>query len=222
MSFILKALKKLENEKAAHQPGKVEISSALLAPDRRSVLSSRAKIFWIVLSMLFVAVAGIFLFPQDKGPLPSSKTKTQTANPIQQPRSIPATPTVAREEKPALPVATAIREETLPQEKTVSRPVESMPKAQVRLKHRSRERSNEELDAEERPAEAGNQLAAAPSSLVVNGIALQDDPSKSIAVVNGQILKRGMSIGDAKVDRIFLDKVRFRGSSGVFEVQLSK
>jgi type II secretory pathway component PulC len=65
-------------------------------------------------------------------------------------------------------------------------------------------------------------LVGAPSSLVVNGIALQDDPMESVAVVNGRILKKGMTIEGAEVDRIFLDRVRFRGDGGVFEVHLSK
>jgi hypothetical protein len=56
----------------------------------------------------------------------------------------------------------------------------------------------------------------------LNGIALQDDPAESVAVVNGRILKKGMTIEGAEVDRIFLDRVRFRGNGGVFEVHLAK
>jgi hypothetical protein len=62
----------------------------------------------------------------------------------------------------------------------------------------------------------------ATNSLTVNDIALQDDPAESIAVVNGVIVKTGMTIGGAEVDRIFLNRVRFRGSSGTFEVYLAR
>ena len=58
--------------------------------------------------------------------------------------------------------------------------------------------------------------------MTVNGIALQDDPNKSMAVVNGQIVKRGMAVGGAEVDRIFLNRVRFKGNGGLFEVHLAK
>jgi hypothetical protein len=63
---------------------------------------------------------------------------------------------------------------------------------------------------------------AATSSLTVNGIAIQDDPAESIAVVNGVIVKQGMTIGGARVDRIYLNRVRFKRDSGTFEVHLVK
>jgi hypothetical protein len=62
----------------------------------------------------------------------------------------------------------------------------------------------------------------ATTSLTVNGIAIQDDPAESIAVVNGVIVKQGMTIGGAKVDKIYLNRVRFKGDSGIFEVHLAK
>jgi hypothetical protein len=62
----------------------------------------------------------------------------------------------------------------------------------------------------------------ASPALTVNGIALQDDPAESIAVVNGVIVKTGMTIGGVQVDRIFLNRVRFRGSGGTFDVHLAK
>jgi hypothetical protein len=58
--------------------------------------------------------------------------------------------------------------------------------------------------------------------LTVSGIALQDDPAESMAVINGALVKTGMTVAGAVVDRIFLDRVRFKGNGGTFEVYLGK
>jgi hypothetical protein len=94
----------------------------------------------------------------------------------------------------------------------------------------SRRRIREELH-EKSPAGNGGSdsppvqeapAGSASTSLIVNGIALQDDPGQSMAVVNGQIVKRGMTVGGARVERIFLNRVRFRGNGGMFDVHLAR
>ena len=73
-----------------------------------------------------------------------------------------------------------------------------------------------------REPEHRNSVAAATPGLTVSGIALQDDPAESMAVINGALVKTGATVGGAQVDRIYLDRVRFKGSGGTFEVYLSK
>ncbi len=63
---------------------------------------------------------------------------------------------------------------------------------------------------------------APTAQLTVNGIAFQDDPAASAAVVNGVYVKRGMTVGGARVERIFQDKVRFTSNGRTFEVPLAK
>jgi len=65
-------------------------------------------------------------------------------------------------------------------------------------------------------------LDAATPSLTVKGIALQDDPAESMAVVNGALVKIGMTIGGVRVVGIFQDKVRFKGNGATFEVEMTK
>ena len=64
--------------------------------------------------------------------------------------------------------------------------------------------------------------APAPAGLKVNGIALQDDPAASAAVVNGVLVKRGMMVQGLRVEEIMNDKVRFSGNGETYEVQISK
>ena len=54
MSFILKALKKLEDEKAARDSGAIHIKSAILAPHGYSHSSPRRSARWmLIVSCIF-------------------------------------------------------------------------------------------------------------------------------------------------------------------------
>jgi general secretion pathway protein B len=213
MSFILKALKKLENEKASREPGKVEINSAILAPDRRSLSSSRNYPKRLVIALLIVAVSGASLYFMRKEPPPVVQQPAKEAQPEPAPPAVPVAATPVHGEKRA-PAAPALSPAVKAQEEP-SRPRRAL-----------RETSPEASP----PGESGSDshqvqealTGSATSPLTVNGIALQDDPGQSMAVVNGQIVKRGMTVGGAQVERIFLNRVRFKGNGGLFEVHLAK
>lgn len=225
MSFILKALKKVEKEKAAARTESVDISSALLTPDRPPHSSARTFSFWLRKSLYFAVVAAILLIFWLKYPSPVSGPDRRPPRPVQSSQPINPVATPARGEKPSLPAETVVHEETLPKGREAVHPAVPTPEAHPQAKkdrERIAEAPPESKPAETRLSEAEPALSAAPSSIILNGIALQDDPSQSIAVVNGQILKKGMYVGDAKVERIYLDKVRFRGSNGMFEVHLAR
>jgi hypothetical protein len=213
MSFILKALKKLENEKASREMGKVEINSAILAPDRRSLSSSRNSPKRLVIALLIVAVSGTSLYFMKKAPSPVVQAPAKEAQHEPAPRAVPVAATPVHGEKPA-PASPAPSPAVKAQEEP------------SRLMRAHREKSPEPSS----PGESGSDshhgdealTGSATSPLTVNGIALQDDPGQSMAVVNGQIVKRGMTVGGAQVERIFLNRVRFRGNGGLFEVHLAK
>jgi hypothetical protein len=214
MSFILKALRKLENERVSREMGKVEINSAILAPDRRSLSSSSNSPRRLIIAVLIVALSGTSLYFMKRGPSPSVQQpvrEVQKTEPL--PRSVPvaAAPVLEEKPRPAPPVPSqAVKSQEEPSRpRPVSRKKFPEPSPPV-------ESGSDSLHGEE--ALTGS----APSPLTVNGIALQDDPGQSIAVVNGQIVKRGMTVGGAQVERIFLNRVRFRGNGGLFEVHLAR
>jgi general secretion pathway protein B len=213
MSFILKALKKLENEKASREPGRVEINSAILAPDRRSLSSSLNSPKRLVIALLIVAVSGTCLYFMKRAPSPVAQQPAKEAQSEPAPRAVPVAATPVHGEKPAS--ASPAPSPAVKAQEEPSRPGRAL-----------REKSPEPS----LPTESGSDslhgqealTGSAPSPLTVNGIALQDDPGQSMAVVNGQIVKRGMTVGGAQVERIFLNRVRFRGNGGLFEVHLAK
>jgi general secretion pathway protein B len=213
MSFILKALKKLENEKASRDPGKVEINSAILAPDRRSLSSSRNSPKRLLIALLIVAVSGAIFYFMKRSPSRGVEQSAKEAQHEAAPQAVPVAVTPVHGEKPT-PAAQA-------PSPAVKRPEEpSRPGRALR----------DPPPEPSPPTESGSDslhgqealTGSAPSPLTVNGIALQDDPGQSMAVVNGQIVKKGMTVGGAQVERIFLNRVRFRGNGGLFEVHLAK
>ena len=213
MSFILKALKKLENEKAAREMRKVEINSAILAPDRRSFSSPSNSPKRLVIAILVIAVSGTSLFFMRRTPSPVVHAPAKVPQPDPLPRPAPVAATAVAEEKPSLS-GPALSPTVKTQEE---RP---QPRVQIREKPHEEPRSGR-AGTDSLPAQEA--LTGSPtSSLIVNGIALQDDPAASMAVVNGQIVKRGMTVGGAQVERIYLNRVRFRGNGGLFDVHLAR
>ena len=213
MSFILKALKKLENEKADRNVGKVEINSAILAPDRRSVSTPGNSSKRLVIALLLVAVGGTSLYFMRRTSSPDVQPPVKEAQPGPMPQPVSVAATAVRQEKPA-PVVPALS----PTVKTQ----EERPRPRVRVREKFHEESPT-VGAGTHSIPDREALTGSPtSSLIVNGIALQDDPAASMAVVNGQIVKRGMTVGGAQVERIYLNRVRFRGNGGLFDVHLAR
>jgi len=211
MSFILKALKKTENEKAARKNETVEINSVLLATDNRSYSSPRRMARWMIISMVFVAggVAIYFFMRQPSPPLMQAREKDLRSVPSIQPVTPSRSPIQGDKPGPAdAEISPAV---SVPTERTLSR---EKVREKITAAHPLNNPTACALPEQEAPSDT--------AALTVNGIALQDEPAESIAVVNGVIVKTGMTIGGVQVDRIFLNRVRFRGSSGTFEVHLAK
>jgi hypothetical protein len=227
MSFIIKALRKVEKEKAAAQEAReVKISSAILSPGNGKASSERTT--RRIISFSFVAFAilcgALYLFIKSPASKSPSQDKTSENRQVQ----LPALPVTADKEDEGH--ALAKKNAEIPERAERKKGVEPEAKVQVKVaepqpaipsverrKTSARRNLNEDSDGS-----GDNAPVAAPSNLIVNGIALQDDPRESVAVVNGKLLKSGMTVDGFQIERIFVDRVRFRGNGGNFEVHLSK
>ncbi len=215
MSFILKALKKLEDEKAARTAPPVEINSAILASGGGVSPQPRRRMGWVAVPLVLLACAGLaFLFLHKSTPRIAEQHKYEPppapaipAAPVA-PVAPPSPPSVAKAE----PVPEAAKSVTIPEE---------MHPRRVKARERRREREQVEESAPS-PAEPVRQAGGAPSGFSVSGIAYQDNPADSMAVVNGVIVRTGMTVAGARVERIFVDRVRFRGDGGSFDVPLAR
>ncbi len=267
MSFILKALNKLENETATRKAAPVEISSALLTPDKGYLFAPRKKGRWAVVTLLFIACAGGLYYFVHRGAAPVTEarkavTPPVTVAPAALPAKAPAAPAQASApapQVPALPAQAAappiqapappprspappaevpapVAKAAVPPARTVA-PKTSLAQMSTKTDTRAEvmspvraaklERKQEALRPRHRAdlhteSESQVQPYAGSPALTVSGIAYQDNPAESMAVVNGALVKSGMTVAGVQVERIFVDRVRFRGNGGVFDVPLAR
>jgi hypothetical protein len=227
MSFIIKALRKVEKEKAAAREAReVKISSAILSTDKGRASSERTTRRLISLSFVVFAIlcGALYLFikaPASKNHLQEKTSETRQVR--------PPTPPVAAVQNVEGP-SPATKKAEIPERAerkrggepearvpaTEAAPLPAIPSVE-RRKNSATRHFNDDSDGN-----GDNSSVAAPSNLIVNGIALQDDPRLSVAIVNGKLLKSGMTIDGFQIERIFVDRVRFRGNGGNFEVHISK
>ncbi len=238
MSFILKALQKLEEENAGRPAEPAAIESALLAPAGRSTTAPRRMLKWLVLVLGFIAGGAMTYLLMPKAATPVAQPQRTAAAlavpaaPVPAAAPVAPAPTVQAIPNTQVPQAiptTPAAQADVPSTKAVPAVGGNSPSAGSDNGRQTVRRRNRARDAGEY-SPAGAVVPAPPfpsadpsaAQLAVNGIAFQDDPAASAAVVNGVYVKRGMMVGGARVERIFQDKVRFSRNGATFEVPLAK
>jgi general secretion pathway protein B len=220
MSFILDALKKLEQEKAARKGGDVNISSEIIREHhqlrrkvKRSVPMSAVLIVFGL--MILIGVSGVFLWHKQGGneketiaatkhkripsleeddPVPQDMPMVRSAAP-------PARPVMAEEAEPA-PLPREANRNLQGGRFTAQRPAISDYKAR----------------SEEPVREVSGSKG---SGITVSGIAWQDAPAARRAVINGDLVQEGAQVGGATVEEILPTRVRFSSAGRRFTVSIS-
>lgn len=221
MSSILKALKKLEDDKAAHRTGNLKLDAEILRSENGSSFFSTGVIAVSLLMMAGGSGATYFYLKREKAPVISSQ------------------------QRPPVSVVPEIKTEPLP-EAVVVVPAEDLKKpansGAPRLLLQPPPRSNTEKTISTptpvRPAVASKAaaLVKAPKpplipaskttknvpTLRVNGIAFQNSAADSMAIVNGTPVANGSVVEDITVVKILKDRVLFQRDEEKFEIQLGQ
>jgi general secretion pathway protein B len=224
MSYILDALKKLEHEKfrKSRGGGIVNISGALFdqgAP--RDSGPGRWKILMFVAAAVLVTFGATWLLlrPAKNRELPAQRFTAPTP-PVVHPVAVavPTVPPTAPEQPVLLTSVPAVSEKprsanpvlksTTPQPAAVR----SVASGTQVLRKRQKEHKGSSL--------APEQLVAAPTDVVLSGIAWQDERRARRAVVNGFLMQEGGVVSGARITDIYPDRVRFSLSGKVFEIPL--
>ncbi len=224
MSFILDALKKLEQEKAARRNADIKISDEIVRENRQGMRKARRSVsVSVVLGslglVLVLAVSGAFLW-HSHGAGKQSKVVAMGSE-----RSFPPAEEVAansqRTERavpaaaPVRPVAAEVDDKPLPR----SVPVET--KRQSQRGQINGDRASR-TDVKTRSAQSdGEGSGSGGSRLTVSGIAWQEAPSARRAVINGDLVPEGAQVGGAKVEEIQPTRVRFSSGGRQFTVSIS-
>jgi len=219
MSFILKALKKVETEKAARGSGPVDVHSALLHGGGTSAQAAPRLARWGVIALVFIAGSGLTFFLMGKSTenplLMEGRPVGTDAQGSALPAPAVATPSLTGEARTSMPAPTA--PDNIASRQTIT-PASLPEPAAVSTPPRRPTAAGKPAS----PSIPQDATGSPPPGLKINGIALQDDPAESVAVINGALLKRGMTVEGVQIEEIFQDRVRFSGARGTFEVQLSR
>ena len=220
MSFILKALKKLEEEKAALRQSPRDINRAILAPEHASSPKHRTAVKLAAIFLVLVTGCGTAYIIFHHGPqVPSRAQSHQDVTPREESadriRTSLSDPVPSRPEHEKIVSAgpgdrSNNMEANAPREKGKAAEISS-----------PRQRHQESLQS---GTERTDRVPSGPvpAGLKVSGIALQDDPDESVAVVNGMLVRRGMSVQDLRVDEIYTDRVKFSGNGQVLVVYITR
>lgn len=233
MSSILKALKKLEDEKSIRKPDSLKIDAEILRGDASRRFSTVSTS--LLAALLFVCGGGatyLFMKP-DAGNIAGMKSPASAVAPLGPPSSATAVAPVAEK-----PQNLHLQAELPKPDKVISARSDlkldntspssvTPPKLPVRVQPVKPLKQSEVKRPVVRtqPAPAAAIRPAAPvmvPPLKVNGIAFQDESTDRVAIVNGVSVSNGSIIEGAKVEDIQKDRVRFSYGGEKFDVTLGK
>jgi len=238
MSSILKALKKLEQEKAVRRGGNPDIARGIL----RKVAKDKKKPRWLfpvsvagaalVASLFTLAIMAVFQ-PSRRTAETVAKSQDTVKPPLVPAQGLSAPLIESRKE---LNQSGSPAEQVVPKAGRIVKTSGSVktPLARIRpavsLPEATSETPSPPPEAPsppkvQEPAAKVGQLTK-PSvvhslpSLTVSGIAWQKDSSDRVAVVNDTSVSEGVMVEGARVEQIFQDRVRFSYDKQTFEIPL--
>lgn len=234
MSSILKALKKLEHDKAVRKPDSFRIDAEILQgrPDRR--LSSRGVFLAAVFTFACGVGATYLYMTHDKATVADQPVQApKSESKVEQPSGTEARPLF-----PGLVTPSAGQQEAQtrlsPASSTTVKGVVEKPATPQRQVDRSeqtqRAKPSEAIPVHPQIVSPPEPLPAPPATpvtrprpaLKVSGIAFQDGSSESVAVINGITVSSGSVVEGARVEEIQKDRVKFSRDGEKFDVILDK
>lgn len=220
MSFILDALKKLEQEKAARRGGNVKISDEILREERRiprrgkRSLTTAAVAALVVVLVAAAVVAGSIFWMKGRGERIADdvQPEPERRRSLHKNKRLPDRKETAK--APVLSPGPAVGD---------SRPM-SPDRGIVPAKPVIPSALEKGFSKYPQSPSAEPSPTSAPPSgvnLTVSGIAWQETRSARRAVINGDLVPEGASVGGATVKEIYRNRVRFDSGGRQFDVYIS-
>lgn len=218
MSYILDALKKIEQEKNnKKQPdGRINISGDLFRdrPPAHTASGIRKSILLVAVASLVTCAGTWFLLGGKVKKSPIVSSQGALPQPVQvKPLVLPASAPLPTQPQSA-PVSVSSQSAS---EARSSKEVTADDAYSSRVAHGSKKRASTSSSLLGRPSV---QTVPVPADIKLSGIAWQEDRIGRRAVINGFLLKEGAMVSGAAVTEIQPDRVRFTSSTGTFEIRL--
>lgn len=212
MSYILDALRKIEQEKNKKRPdGRVSITGDLFRERSRPAPKFGTwKVSILITLSVFITAAGTWFVLRGNStksaPVIRPETIVQAVPVVLPPVQSQASPVIAPPvSTPATVPVTAVKVPVAP--------------ADVKLV-RERRRAQKLLKPQQSPQKQTIPTVVAPADIKLSGIAWQDERAARRVVINGFLLKEGAIVSGARITDIYADRVRFATSAGQFEIKL--
>jgi hypothetical protein len=154
---------------------------------------------------------------------PEQTTMTSSAISGQKQQSLSVAPEIKTEQlQPAIVVIPAQHQTFSEGERKKNEPPSSLEKSAPAIVKRPGVAAPPVLTPQRNPPSTTPQKTTTVPALRVNGIALQDDGSASVAMINGEPLSRGGIIAGVTVEEIYINRVKFNFKGTIFEVALGQ
>jgi len=234
MSSILKALKKLEDEKIARKPDSIKLDAEILHDNA----SPRFSLLGIALTAALLFVCGsaatyLYMKPGTVADVGPGKVVSPSI-PVERIVSDDIAPAVGASQalKMPLPPSDTVPAPTAMVQAKTGRPSPAVKPSsgQIQIsKELPARTAHQQAAGRQQPATPGNPpvisierpAANAPPVLTVNGIAFQDGVD-SVAMINGIPASKGSMIEGVRVEDIQRDRVLFGYNGRNFEISLGK
>ncbi len=229
MSSILKALKKLEDEKVSHQPDSLKIDSDIL----RSENPHRHSTAFIITAALLLfaggSIATYLYMKQDSSTSINAIKKPREMSRINQSGLRTTVPHEAEVKTDKLPdIVGIVSAKRSGADKVITpkllkhaAPAKPVQQDITRINLQSRQLEDHK-NIVSPTATLPPVVANTVPVLRVNGIAYQDGTKDNVAIVNGEPVSNGSIIEGAKVEAILKNRVQFNYKGEVFFIPLGK
>lgn len=225
MSSILKALKKLEEEKTIRRPDTLNIDAEILRDGTKRSFSALMGLLLAIL--LFVCGSGAtYLYLKRE---PATDNNQSAASPVlpiaRQYATIPsvAGPVEFSRETPQKHslVSRTIQKniEVSPRPVLATKPTAKLQTAPLPEQERTAPQTKEKQAV---PPSINSKISDTVPLLKLSGIAFQPEGSESVAMVNGVTVSCGSTVEGAKIEDIQKDRVRFSFKGETIEILLGK
>ncbi len=232
MSSILKALKKLEEEKALHQENsRINVSRDIL----KEKPTGRKMIFWLAIAgiIALAVIATLTTLLLVKTPLPEVvKTTPAPILPTVDTVLLPAGAAVVQKPPVSSSGGKAVSLPLLPTEETYRQPGRPelqpppQPAADKRMRTEMPDSHTVSVDAPQPESGRKPVQPLAPEqadiSLTLSGIAWNKDSADRLAIINGQPAAIGTTVSGVVVEEIMPDRVKVNSAGRSFEIFLGK
>jgi general secretion pathway protein B len=223
MSSILKALKKLEEEKIAQQEeSRRHLSGEILKPQVERGIS--AKWLWLVAGVSTFVILLLIVALLRKAPPEQLTTKVNAPvnNVVTPPSPVQGAPLTKSAE--GVPPKTPVMPYSAPDQPVKNKMVQTAP-----MPHNLPRPAEPELPGFKAPEPPRTEPAPAKfvtspteAALTLNGIAWNRDSADRLAIINGQPTGVGEIVAGAVVVEILQDRARFTRKGKTFELSIGK